>query len=159
MRKIWNRPNQVVWSLATADKECVGNMNICTYVSSVSMEPKLMMVAVYHGTKTHSNVTATKKEVLQLLTEELAPVTRVCGHLSGNNISKISRLKKRYDISSIGEVPYFTASAGYVELRLEKLIAIGGDHDIGIFSVVGHKNLHDAPLLTTEYLRSSGLLR
>lgn len=159
MRKIWNRPNQTVWSLATIDEEGVGNMNICTYVSSVSMEPKLMMVAVYHGTKTHDNVRVTKKAILQLLTQELAPVTRVCGHLSGNNISKISRLKKRYEISSIGEIPYFIASAGYLELRLQKFIAIGGDHDLGIFAVVAHKNLQDVPPLTTEYLRSRGLLR
>ena len=101
MKKIWNRPNQSVWSLATVDTKNIGNMNICTYVSSVSMKPKLIMVAMYHDTKTYENVKKTKKAVLQLLSEELAPVTRVCGHLSGNTTNKIQRLSKRYSISDL----------------------------------------------------------
>lgn len=159
MRKIWNRPNQQVWSLSTVDEAGVGNMNICTYVSAVSMEPKLMMVAVYHGTKTHANVTVTKRAILQLLSEELAPATRLCGHMSGNKINKITRLKKRYDITEYNGIPYFSASAGYLELALDKLITIGGDHDLAIFSVTSHKNISDVPILTTDYLRANGLLR
>jgi flavin reductase (DIM6/NTAB) family NADH-FMN oxidoreductase RutF len=159
MRKIWNRPNQQVWSLSTIDETGMGNMNICTYVSAISMEPKLMLVAVYHGTKTHSNVVSTKRAVLQLLSEELASVIRVCGHMSGNQIKKISRLQKRYDISYQSGVPYFEKSAGYLELELSKMVSVGGDHDLAIFNVTKHKNLSDAPLLTTGYLRAQGLLR
>lgn len=159
MRKIWNRPNQQVWSLSTVDEVGAGNINICTYVSAVSMEPKLMMVAVYHGTKTHANVVSMKRAVLQLLSEELAPVTRICGHMSGNKINKIKRLKKRYDISECNGIPYFATTAGYLELALEKLIAIGGDHDLAIFSVTSHKNISDVSILTTDYLRAHGLLR
>lgn len=65
------------------------------------MKPKLIMVAMYHDTKTYENVKKTKKAVLQLLSEELAPVTRVCGHLSGNTTNKIQRLSKRYSISDL----------------------------------------------------------
>lgn len=159
MRKIWNRPNQAVWSLVTVDQGGVGNMNICTYVTSVSMEPKLIMVAVYHGTKTHANVLATNRAVLQLLSEELAPVVRVCGHVSGNTIDKVTRLRKRYEMSSCSGVPYFSKAAGYMELALQKMIPVGGDHDLAIFAVVSHKNLNDIPVLTTDYLRAQGLLR
>ena len=89
MRKIWNRPNQQVWSLSTINEQSVANMNICTYVTSVSMEPKLLIVAVYHGTQTLKNLTQTKRAHLQLLSEELSPVTRICGHISGSKINKI----------------------------------------------------------------------
>lgn len=159
MRKIWNRPNQSVWSLATIDAKGIGNMNICTYVSSISMKPKLMMVAVYHGTKTYENIRLTKKAILQLLSEELAPVTRVCGHMSGNTVDKLSRLRKRYSINNINEIPFFTKSAGYLELELQKMISTGGDHDLAIFVVINYKNLHDKPILSTDGLRAKGLLR
>ena len=141
MRKIWNRPNQAVWSLATVDAENIDNMNICTYVSSVSMEPKLMMVAIYHGTKTYSNVKVTKKAILQLLSEELAPVIRICGHQSGNSTNKINRLRKKYEIDVVNGVSVLAASAGYMELALQKMIGVDGDHDLAIFRVTSYKNL------------------
>lgn len=159
MRKLWNRPNQAVWSLATTDQNGLGNMNICTYVSAVSMEPKLMMVAVYHNTKTLANVVATKRALLQLLSEDLAAVTKVCGHLSGNSIDKISRLKKRHPLGDRDGIPYFSKCAGYLELELQKLLPVDGDHDLAIFTVLTHKNLHDTPILTTDYMRAKGLLR
>jgi flavin reductase (DIM6/NTAB) family NADH-FMN oxidoreductase RutF len=159
MRKIWNRPNQQVWSLSTIDETGTGNSNICTYVTAVSMEPKLMMVAVYHGTKTYQNVVATKRAVLQLLSQELAPAVRICGHMSGNDIAKIKRLQKRYEINLCAGIPYFVASAGYLELELSDLVPVGGDHDLAVFAVTQHKNLNGAPLLTTDYLREHGFLR
>jgi flavin reductase (DIM6/NTAB) family NADH-FMN oxidoreductase RutF len=134
-------------------------MNICTYVTAVSMDPKLMMVAVYHGTKTYTNIQTTKRALLQLLSEELAPVTRVCGHTSGNQIDKIARLGKRYVLSEYHGLPYFAQGAGYLELELQQLIAVNGDHDLAICQVLAHKNLRDVPILTTDYLRGQGLLR
>ena len=159
MRKIWNRPNQAVWSLSTVDANGVGNMNICTYVTSVSMEPRLIMVALYHGTKTHANVLETKRALLQLLSEPLAPIIRICGHESGHVTNKIIRLQKKYEMETVQGLSFFTTAAGYLELALVKVVEIGGDHDLGIFSVIIHKNLHDVPLLTTDYLRLKGLLR
>ena len=159
MRKIWNRPNQTVWSLATVDEGGIGNINICTYVTSVSMGPKLMMIAVYHGTKTHANIAATKRAVLQLLPETLAPVIRVCGHESGNDINKMKRLQKRYAIAALAGIPFFVDCAGYLELSVQQLLSVGGDHDLAVCSVASHKNTADVPLLTTDYLRAKGLLR
>jgi flavin reductase (DIM6/NTAB) family NADH-FMN oxidoreductase RutF len=123
------------------------------------MEPKLMMVAVYHGTKTHANVVVSKRAVLQLLSEELAPVVRVCGHLSGTAVDKIARLRKRYEITTVNDTPIFAAAAGYMELKLQNLLATDGDHHLAIFAVVNYKNLHDNSILTTDYLRAQGLLR
>ncbi len=72
------------------------------------MEPKLIMVAVYHGTQTLKNLTQTKRALLQLLSEELAPVTRICGHISGSKSNKIKRLEKRYAIENFNQLPFFS---------------------------------------------------
>ena len=159
MRKIWNRPNQQVWSLSTTDIEGKGNMNICTYVSAISMEPKIIMVAVYHDTQTMSNLKTSKRALLQLLSEELAPVLQVCGRLSGAKVDKISRLQKRHQINYLNALPYFATAAGYLELQVDQLISFGGDHDLAICSVLSSKNISDTKLLTTDYLRAEGLLR
>ena len=161
MRKIWNRPTLAVWSLVTSDREGKANMNICTYVTAVSMEPKLMTVAVYHKTKTLENLTSNPEApvLLQLLTEELAPVVRVCGQMSGFAIDKISRLKKRYGIALYDSLPYFTTAAGYLVLQVQSVNEVPGDHTLYTFCVLEHKNLSDAPLLTTDTLRAQKIIR
>jgi flavin reductase (DIM6/NTAB) family NADH-FMN oxidoreductase RutF len=123
------------------------------------MEPKIIMVAVYHNTQTWYNLTTSKRALLQLLSEELAPVVRICGHLSGARVDKITRLQKRHQIDYLHSLPYFANAAGYLELQVERLISFGGDHDLAICSVLSSKNLADAKLLTTDYLRAEGLLR
>jgi flavin reductase (DIM6/NTAB) family NADH-FMN oxidoreductase RutF len=95
MRRIWNRPADAVWSLSTQSVNGIGNMNICTYVTAVSLSPKLMLVAVYKNTQTLLNCSVGNKVLLQLLTQELAPVVRVCGQKSGKDIRKIDRLLYR----------------------------------------------------------------
>ena len=118
-----------------------------------------MMVAVYHHTKTYQNIVTSKRAVLQLLTEDLAAVTKICGHQSGNSVNKITRLQKRYQLADCNGIPYFADSAGYLDLELQKLLPVGGDHDLAIFSVLKHKNLIEKPILTTNYMRQKGLLR
>ena len=119
MRNLWNRPSLSVWSLATVDEHGRGNMNICTYVTSISMDPKLMLVAVYHGTKTHENISATKKVLLQLLSQEQAPLTRLCGHTSGKATDKMARLQKKTPVATVDGIPYMTQCAGYVILEVQ----------------------------------------
>ena len=159
MRKIWNRPDVAVWSLATSAKAGVPNMNICTYVSAVSLEPKLMLVAVYKDTQTLANIRLGEQVILQLLTEPLAPVVRICGQQSGKQIDKIARLSKRYELTKSGDVYYFTKAAGYTELVVEQLIETSGDHCLLVGKVVRSKNLSDDPILTTTYLRDKGYIR
>ena len=161
MRKIWNRPNLAVWSLVTSDALGQANMNICTYVTAVSMEPKLMMVAVYRGTKTLDNLkqSPTKPVLLQLLSAELAPVVRVCGQQSGSKIDKIKRLKKRYQFGDENNLPFFKDAAGYLVLLPEAVTEIAADHLLYTFSVLKQVNIVDVPLLMTDILRSQKIIR
>jgi flavin reductase (DIM6/NTAB) family NADH-FMN oxidoreductase RutF len=161
MRKLWNRPTLPVWSLVTENQAGLANMNICTYVTSVSMNPKLMLVATYENTATLDNLVAnpSKPVLLQLLSEELAPVVRVCGRQSGRSVDKVAALRKKYSLCSYQGLPYFAAAAGVLALEDCTVIPCGGDHRLLVGRVTWSKNLHDAPILTTEYLRSKGFIR
>jgi flavin reductase (DIM6/NTAB) family NADH-FMN oxidoreductase RutF len=159
MRKLWNRPDDAVWSLSTVSSDGMPNMNICTYVSAVSLDPKLMMVAVYRDTQTLMNIVVGETVLLQLLGEDLAPVVRICGQLSGTKIDKISRLKKRFELGEEGNLSYLKTAAGIMTLQVEQLIETSGDHYLLIGKVIKAKNLHDKPILTTTYLKANGYIR
>ena len=159
MRKLWNRPDDAVWSLCTQSKKGLPNMNICTYVTAVSLEPKLMMIAVYKNTQTFKNVAIGNTVILQLLTSDLAPVVRVCGQQSGKDIDKISRLKKRYELQEEEGLYYFKDAAGFMILEVQQRIKTSGDHDLLVGRVKKVKNLHDKPVLTSTYLKAKGYIR
>lgn len=159
MRKIWNRPSLPVWSLVTHDKDGASNFNICTYVTAISMEPKQMMVAVYKGTKTLENIRLQQQGLLILLSEELAGVVRVCGQMSGHSIDKLARLQKRYKFAYHKNYPYFALAAGYMEIECSDFIETGGDHVLVPMRVVAAQNLHEVPLLTTDYLKEQKIIR
>lgn len=161
MRKLWNRPEWPVWSLVTRDEAGKPNLNICTYVVPVSMEPKLMIVAVYRDTKTLANLEAVPSQpvLLQLLTEELAPAIRVCGQQSGHGVDKLARLKKRHAMAEVDGLPYFADAAGYLILTPAAVTPVGGDHVLYTFAVQTHKNLSPAPVLTTTMLREQKIIR
>ncbi len=67
MKRPWNIPNLPVYSVATYDKNGEVNMNIATYVTAVSMQPKKIAVALYLGTKSFDNMLLDEEIVLQLL--------------------------------------------------------------------------------------------
>jgi flavin reductase (DIM6/NTAB) family NADH-FMN oxidoreductase RutF len=125
------------------------------------MEPKIILVAVYHHTKTLSNLNAALESpvLLQLLSVSLAPVVRICGQQSGHDIDKLARLQKRFSMSTYHDLPYFTDAAGIMVLDRLTLQSCGGDHDLLTGTVLGSKNLHEVPLLTTDFLKTHKYIR
>jgi flavin reductase (DIM6/NTAB) family NADH-FMN oxidoreductase RutF len=125
------------------------------------MEPKLMTVAVYRGTKTLANLEAcpTEPVLLQLLTEHLAPAVRMCGQQSGHQIDKLARLQKRFVMAEADGLPYFAEVAGYLILIPQTVSSVAGDHVLYTFSVMKHKNVADKPILTTTTLRERKYIR
>lgn len=159
MRRIWNRPAYPVWSLSTIDAEGQGNMNICTYVTPISLQPKLMLVSLYHHTRTLANVQATERALLQLLTREQLSAVRTCGRQSGNDVDKLARLTGNHSIGFHHELPYFKVCAGFMELTFIDFFEVGADHLLGIARVETAKNLTDGEILTTDYLKEQGIIR
>ena len=94
MKRPWNIPDMPVYSLATYDNHIL-NMNICTYVTAVSMKPKLYGVAVYHDTKTLENVQDSEYAILQLLHPSQYSLVNVLGKKSGKNYNKQAYLSKK----------------------------------------------------------------
>ena len=68
MKRPWNRTNSSVYSLVTHDIKNQLNMNICTYVSVVNMNPRSYSIAIDYQTKTYENlINNGNKVVLQSL--------------------------------------------------------------------------------------------
>ena len=135
-------------------------MNICTYVTSISLQPKLMAVAIYHHTKTLKNLKEHSYALLQLLTEDQADIVRTCGRQSGNSIDKIARIGKKHSLEMHGDFSYLSGCAGFMELEFMEFQEVGGDHVLGIAKVKSAKNFDNtATILTTDYLKEHNIIR
>ncbi len=161
MRKIWNRPAWPVWSMVTRDLQGISNLNICTYVQIISMQPKQVMVAVYQGTKTLENIQVmpNQKIGLQLLAESLAPTVRILGRQSGFATDKLKKVERKYKVAYEDDLPYFEDACGFMILDTVQLIDVSGDHCLCIGKVVKSKNLSVEKILTTDYLKDKKYIR
>jgi flavin reductase (DIM6/NTAB) family NADH-FMN oxidoreductase RutF len=155
MKRPWNLPDLPVYSLATFVGEQV-NMNICTYVSAVSMKPKRYMVAVYEGTQTLWNLQRNDRAVLQLLSLKHLPLIRTLGKKSGKKYNKQSYLERKGWITHWNSYSVLKNAAGYVELRTIWDHS-GGDHQLFLFDVVGHRATSER-ILTLSDLRQHKLI-
>jgi flavin reductase (DIM6/NTAB) family NADH-FMN oxidoreductase RutF len=156
MKKPWNLINVPIYSLATYQDGAV-NMNICSYVSAVSMEPKKYMIAIYNNTKTLENMINSELAVLQLLQAEQFNLIKKLGNESGKNINKQAYLEKK-DLLEIWENQSVLKKVS-VRLLLKKVSAERtGDHTIFVFDVLKYK-VYDYNYLTLNILRDKKLVR
>jgi flavin reductase (DIM6/NTAB) family NADH-FMN oxidoreductase RutF len=156
MKRPWNLPNIPVYSLATYDGEKV-NMNICTYVSAVSMKPKRYMVAVYHETQSLQNILLSQTAILQVLGKQHVSLVNVLGKRSGLRYDKESYLIKRKHIELWNDRKVLSQCAGLVEL--EKLWSKdAGDHVLFLFDVKRFQTNHENVLMLDD-LREKKLVR
>tara|TARA_S200000501_G_scaffold97924_1_gene91287 strand:- start:156 stop:632 length:477 start_codon:yes stop_codon:yes gene_type:complete len=151
MRRPWNIINQPVYSLLTKDSLGNINMNICTYVSAISMNPKIYMIAVYYNTKTYENLINSDSAVLQLLSKDNISLVRGLGKKSGMKIDKDKYLRKKRLIKW-KNYNVLDNICGLVELKKNQVIKNHGDHAIVFFDVVSYKTISERGLLTTSDL-------
>jgi len=149
-----------VYSLSTL-QENGGNMNICTYVTSISMQPKRFMIGVYKGTKTLENLLREPRVILQLLGADQYRMVRLLGQQSGHRINKIGRLSEKVSTISFpdGEELFYLKDAVAVMTCTAINHMDAGDHFAFLFEVNGYRNIREAPVLTTCMLREKGLIR
>ena len=79
MKRPWNIIDLPVYSLLSNDINGNINMNICTYISAVSMKPKIYSIAIDFNTKTYDNLIASDRVVLQLLSKKNISLVRTLG--------------------------------------------------------------------------------
>ena len=156
MKRPWNLPNIPVYSLATYDGSTV-NMNICTYVSAVSMKPKRYIVAVYHQTKSLENILKSKSAVLQVLGKQHISLVNVLGKKSGLRYDKQNYLTKKKCLETWNDKTVLINCAGLMEL--EKLWhKDAGDHTMFLFDVNRFQTNHEEVLMLDD-LREKKLVR
>lgn len=156
MKRPWNLTNIPIYSLATYDNDRV-NMNICTYVSAVSMKPKRYMVAVYHNTQSLQNILKSKTAVLQLLGKHHLSLVNTLGKKSGLRYDKENYLTKKKQLDFWIDKKVLTDCAGLIEV--EKIWwKDAGDHTMFLFNVKRFQTNHENILMLDD-LREGKLVR
>jgi flavin reductase (DIM6/NTAB) family NADH-FMN oxidoreductase RutF len=133
-------------------------MNICTYVSAISMQPKLYAVAVYYGTRTLELASQTHEAVLQLLGSEQYRLVKTLGQRSGHAIDKMQLLSKRSLLTEFEGFPVLKDCCATMLLRKMQTVDNDGDHALYIYRVEKSKSIHER-YLTTGLLRDKGIIR
>lgn len=160
-RRPWNAVSQQVYSISSVHDDGLCNMNIATYVTAVTMEPKRYMIAIYRNTKTHDNVFNTKRPfLLQGLSLSQINLVKVLGKKSGKKMNKQAYItKKDIAYSHYNNCIYLNDSAFVLAMDPEQFIVLD-DHDLVIARVTKivmqkHDGVH---YLTTHDLQESGII-
>ena len=70
-------------------------MNLCTYVTAISLKPKRYVVGVFKDSCTYDRMRTSDKAVLQFLGKDNLPQCRLLGLKSGRRVDKTALLNKR----------------------------------------------------------------
>ena len=156
MQRPWNLPSYPVYSLATQQGDHV-NMNICTYVSALSMNPKIIGVALYENTKTLDNMLQSEIAILQLLHKDQLPLVRMLGKKSGMDWDKDAWLRKKQCMTLWHGHPVLSHCSAYMELTKKENFKTG-DHTLFLFEVKRYKSCN-SDVLTTQMLSEKKIIR
>lgn len=156
MRRPWNLPDHPIYSLATYHADSV-NMNICTYVTPVSMEPKLYAIAVYHGSRTLENLRAHPIVHLQLLRKPHILLINALGKRSGHTTDKRKMLQRKKMLDMWEGLPVLKECAAIVQLRAISAQR-AGDHDLYLFETLRYKTFQDDQILMVSDLIKAGII-
>lgn len=156
-KKLWNRVDLPIYSVSSVSSDGVPNMNICTYASAVSMQPKRFMVAIYEGTKTLENVRASNRMLLQVLSVKNLHRVRRLGFSSGNEKEKLHGMDNELLEFKDG-LMYLNECVGFMELEVIQWID-AGDHVMALCNMKSSKNVTEYEAMTLNDLREKGIIR
>ena len=140
MKRPWNRTNLNIYSLATYNNKEI-NMNICTYVSVVNMNPKSYMVSIDYKTLTYENLNKKNTSfVLQCLSKNNMNTIKNLGKKSGNNFNKLKYLSKNNLLSNWKNYPVLKNTCFLIELCDPKKVYEMKDHCMFVFQMKSFKN-------------------
>ena len=152
MKRPWNIVNPAIYSLVTYDEKDNLNMNICSYVSAVSLKPKIYSIAVDYSTKTYENLKLNSFVVLQLLSKSHLKIIRKLGKTSGYFFNKENYLRSIEMLESWKKKTVLKDTCALLELKKMNEINIEGDHAMFTFSVAKYKTLSEGGILTFKDL-------
>lgn len=157
MRRPWNLVDTPVYSLATYQAGRV-NMNICTYVTPISMQPKQYAVAVYYGTQTYKWLADSDACMLQFLSKEAAGLIRTLGKKSGVTYDKHHYLSQHNHLTHWQSHAVLKQANAYLLLDKISQTNTGGDHELFIFQVRKSKTSSEDNFLTFQDLINQGII-
>lgn len=157
VKRPWNIVDMPIYSLATYSGDHV-NMNICTYVSAVSMQPKLFMVAVDYNTQTFENLKTSDKVVLQILHEDQQSLVNLLGKNSGKSVDKHERLAKKNLLTDWKGNTVLKGACGYLQMRVTDRANVHGDHEIFYFQVETSSTKREDGILMFQQLIDEGII-
>jgi flavin reductase (DIM6/NTAB) family NADH-FMN oxidoreductase RutF len=134
------------------------NMNIISYVTPVSMQPKRMLCCIYKGTKTLELVEKNPVFILQLLDDAQHNLVRLLGKQSGFNTNKMHLLRKRNLLEEWQGFPVLKQALAVLELKAINRFD-GGDHIGFICDVLSYRNIREGQPLTLNRLKALQIIR
>ncbi len=161
-KKPWNRVNLPVYSISSTDGRGNHNMHIITYVTAISMQPKLFICGIYQGTKTLSHVQQHPRFVLQLLHAGQHALVNILGKKSGNTYDKMQYLRKRNLVREWNGWYILKDALAVMELEATPCTLPAGaapDHVPYLCSLLAYRNLNEGEALTLDDLRSRKIIR
>jgi len=133
-------------------------MNICTYVTPITMQPKRFLIGIYDHTKTLENAHNSDFAVLQYLSKTQIKWVNALGKRSGFNFDKMTYLRKK---DAVGSWKNFEVLKGnFAQLLLLKIDTIlTGDHTTFVYEVKNTKNIQaEAPLMLQDLIEAKIIL-
>jgi flavin reductase (DIM6/NTAB) family NADH-FMN oxidoreductase RutF len=109
-------------------------------VSSLSLDPPLVLVAVGKQAKTHGYLSSARRFVVNILSADQETLSRRFATDGPKDFSDV-----RYATGTTG-APILEETLGYVECELESVLP-GGDHDIFVGRIVAGEAREGHPLL------------
>ena len=152
MRRPWNITNSAIYSLLSFEQNGDFNMNICSYVSPISKNPRQYIIGLDYNSKTYSNVHKSKSAVLQLLSIENMNLINVLGKKSGKKYDKKKFLENKNLLSNYGEIQVLKHVCALILIEKTHETKTNGDHGIFIFNVKKTKTFRDDSILSTDDL-------
>ncbi|WP_420316316.1 flavin reductase [Ekhidna sp.] len=157
VKRPWNIVDMPVYSMATYDDDQV-NMNICTYVTAISMKPKLFMVAIDYSTKTYKNLEQGSNVILQILHQDHSKLVPLLGKTSGTRVSKQEKLVSKGLITNWNGHQVLNGACGFLALEQRGRKNVGGDHELFWFEVVKSKTNSENNILMFQDLIQAGII-
>jgi len=134
------------------------NMNICTYVTPISLKPKQYCIGVYHGTKTLDNLHQNHPVVLQILNKEHLSLVKVLGKKSGFHHDKQTYLEERNLLTQWNEYTVLKGCNAYILLNKISNFKTSGDHEVYVFNVQKSKTLQEDNILMFQDLVNAKII-
>ena len=124
--------------LVTAERRGRADITPIGWVSSVSIRPPLVAIAVFEGNFIHELIRASGEFVLNVPTLDLLRQVQYCGSVSGRDVDKFQATGLRQGESDVVAAPLVEECVAHLECAVVDVVT-PGDHGIFIGEIVSAK--------------------